>query len=128
MRHTSIMSETSPYNSLSVFPLSSLRLAVSAIPLLAFTSKYTVSVRLCPSTTKQLSNARTSVSRNRDHVYVRAGLRECVRVCTSGGLMGPTNDYWPADLGGTRARATYIVTYACVYERHDLFALADPSH
>lgn len=26
----------------------------------------------------------------------------CVRACTSGGLMGPANDYWPADLGGTR--------------------------
>lgn len=39
--------------------------------------------------------------------------------------MGPANDYWPTDLGGTmRARAMHKLIYACVYERHDPFALA----
>lgn len=37
--------------------------------------------------------------------------------------MGPANDYWPADLGGTwRTRAMHKL--ARVYERHDPLALA----
>jgi len=45
----------------------------------------------------------------RGYVYVRTYVRECaracMRACTSGGLMGPANDYWPADLGGTSSPA-----------------------
>lgn len=108
MRHTSTVPETSLYISLSVFPFSlpSLSLAplaaTSAILPLAFTSNCTASVRLCPLTTKQPLNARTSVSRNRDRVCVRVrarvcvqGLRECVPACVRGyvyvqGFNGPS--------------------------------------
>jgi len=36
---------------------------------------------------------------------VSARVHACMRACTSGGLMGPANDYWPADLGGTSSPA-----------------------
>jgi hypothetical protein len=42
--------------------------------------------------------------------------------------MGPANDYWPADLGGTtRARPVHTLMYARVYERQGTrLALAAP--
>lgn len=97
--------------------------AFSRCPL-AFTSRCTVSVRLRPSAnTKPPWNARARcrvIVITCMHACVRSGLRgsrvrACMRACTSGDLMGPANDYWPADLGGTtRARLVYTLIYSCI--------------
>lgn len=120
------------YISLALFliPLSPTSRFLPLCPL-AFTSRCTVSVRLRPSAnTKPPWNARAwcrVIVITWMHTCVRSGLRgsrvhACMRACTSGGLMGPANDYWPADLGGTtRARLVYTHLYmrvfVCVYER-----------
>jgi len=103
--------EKRAYLSLSPAPRSLAPLGRPAgfVPPLASTWRCTASSSFLAAAFSERACRVIAITCARGHVYVRTYVRECaracMRACTSGGLMGPANDYWPADLGGTSSPA-----------------------